>query len=209
MNGNSRKVPSLKKNSKNSRTKMLWIVAVSCFSFILLVGAMIYYYNIFVNLQQNILNIRGQIESSFQMRENLVPVLTSTVTNFVEHEDNVFTHTTETRADSVREAKVDASGGNAGLLSKLLAIAEQYPDLKSSEPFQLLMSKIADAETTIWQKRIEYNNIVDRYNSIVTSFPGFAYAFLFGFRRESYFKWAGKPEWVFELNANDQFPGAR
>ena len=205
----NRGISPLKKNAKKSRNKTLWIVALSCFSFLLLVGHMIYYYNLFVNLQQNILSTRGQIESSFQMRENLVPVFTTTVTNFVEHEDNIFTHTTQTRADSVKEAKVDASGGNAGLLSKLLAIAEQYPDLKSSEPFQLLMSKITDAETTIWQKRIEYNSIVDRYNSVITSFPGFAYAFLFGFSPESYFKWAGKPEWVFELNANDQFPGAR
>ena len=214
MPGNNRRVPPLKRNAKKFRNKKFWIVALILALFSLLVGVEIYYYNLFVNLQQDIQSIRGQIGSSFQMRENLVPVLTSAVTNFVKHEDNVFMHTTDTRANSISprpteegtsgaRASLPAFRGDEGLLSRLLAIAEQYPDLKSSEPFQLLMSKIADAETTIWEKRIEYNSTVNRYNSVLTSFPGFMWGLLFRFRKEPYFEWAGKPEWVFELNANE------
>jgi LemA protein len=215
MPGNNRRVPLLKGNARKSRSKRFWIVvSILVFSSLLLLGAKIYYYNLFVNLQQDIKSIQAQIGSSFQMRENLVPVLTSAVTNFVKHEDNVFMHTTDTRANSISprpseegiskaRTSLPTSRGTEELLSRLLAIAEQYPDLKSSEPFQLLMSKIADAETTIWEKRIEYNNTVNRYNSVITSFPGIVYGLLFGFRKEPYFEWAGKPEWVFELNANE------
>ena len=205
MPGSNRRIPLLKRNAEKSKNKKFWIVvSISVLSFLFLVGVKIYYYNLFVNLQQDIQSIRGQIGSSFQMRENLVPVLTSAVTNLVKHEDNVFMHTTDTRANFIRgEEGAAAAGSDEGLLSKLLAIAEQYPDLKSGEPFQLLMSKITDAETTIWEKRIEYNNVVDRYNSVLTAFPGFVYALLFRFKKEPYFEWAGKPEWVFEFNANE------
>lgn len=208
MPANNRRSPRLSKNARKSRRKKLWVVASILALLFSLAGVSIHYYNLLVNLQQNLKSIRGQIESSFQMRENLVPVLTSTVTDFTKHEDNVFTHTTATRANSIRGAGGTgaAVAGNEGWLSKLLAVGEQYPDLKSSEPFQLLMSKVADVETTIWEKRIEHNIIADKYNSTITSFPGFAYAFAFRFRKEPYFKGAGKPEWVFELNANQQFP---
>ena len=208
MASNNRRVPPLKRNAKKSKkSREFWIVlSILVFSLVFLVGITLYYYNTFVNLHQNIQNTRGQIESAFQMRGNLVPVLTSTVTNFVKHEDNVFMHTSDTRANFVNprptEGGPEAAEVDRELLSKLLAIAEQYPDLKTSESFQLLMSKIADAETIILEKRIEYNDAVNRYNTVVTSFPGFMYAPLFRFKEEPYFKWASKPEWFFELNAN-------
>ena len=208
MPANNNRSPRLSRIARKARRKKFWVVASILALSFLLAGVSTYYYNLLVNLEQDIQSIRGQIESSFQMRENLVPVLTSTVTDFVKHEDNVFTHTTTTRANSVRGlGGTDAAmEGNQGLLSKLLAVGEQYPDLKSSEPFQLLMSKVADVETTIWEKRIEHNIIANRYNSMISSFPGFAYALVFRFRKEPYFEGAGKPEWVFELDANQQFP---
>ena len=141
MASNNRRVPPLKRNAKKSKkSREFWIVlSIWVFSLVFLVGITIYYYNTFVNLQQDIQNTRGQIESAFQMRGNLVPVLTSTVTNFVKHEDNVFMHTSDTRANAISlrptEGLPEAAEGGKELLSKLpqelqepISSAEEFGD---------------------------------------------------------------------------------
>ncbi len=166
-----------------------------------------YYYNTFVVLQQRVNTARAQVDSAVQMRRNLVPVLRTVVRELVGHEDDIFLHAADVRAESVRGAprsvpNVAGAGGNmaAGdefgqLLSKLLAIFERYPDLVTGEPFQLLMSQFTDVERTVLEKRLTYNEAVNIYNTCVASFPGGTIALIFGFRRAEWFEQTGASEW--------------
>jgi len=176
-----------------------------------------YYYNTFVALQQRVNTARAQVDSAVQMRRNLVPVLRAVVRELVGHEDDIFLHAADVRAESVRGAPRSVSnvagaagnttagnttGGNmaAGdefgqLLSKLLAIFERYPDLKTGEPFQLLMSQFTDVERTVLEKRLAYNEAVNIYNTWVVSFPSGTVGWPFGFRRVEWFEPVGESEW--------------
>jgi LemA protein len=174
---------------------------------LLLIVSGAYYYNTFVALQQRVKTARAQIDSAVQMRRNLVPVLRAVVGELVGHEDDIFLHAADARAESVsgprrsvrnvaRAAGNTAAGDEFGqLLSKLLAISERYPDLKTGEPFQLLMGQLTDVEGTVLEKRVAYNEAVNIYNAGVTSFPGGTFALVFGFRRAEWFQQAGASEW--------------
>ena len=72
-----------------------------------------------------------------------------------------------------------AAAAGQQFLPSMLAVAEQYPDLKTSESFVLLLAKIADTESVILEMRMEYNRAVLNYNQIVTSIPGLAFAYIF------------------------------
>jgi LemA protein len=164
-------------------------------------------YNDLVNLQQEVNNARADIESCLQMRENLVPQLVATVSDFVEHEDTVFFHSADVRANSINSGPLASESAEPGQrkvdtdnlqtsISKLFAVAERYPELKTSESFQILMSKAAEAEKEILDKRIIYNAKAYKINKKVTAFPDRIYAFLYGFKQAKYFQWNGEPEWV-------------
>lgn len=202
----------------------------------------IYYYNTFVALQQRVHTARAQVDSAVQMRRNLVPVLRTVMRELVGHEDDIFLHAADVRAESISGplrslrnlartvGETTASNTTAGettasntivgntivgnttasntaaanmaagdqfgqLLSKLLAIFERYPDLKTGEPFQLLMSQFTDVESTVLEKRLAYNEAVNIYNTWVVSFPSGTVGRPFGFRRVEWFEPVGASEW--------------
>ena len=172
----------------------------------------IYYYNLFVILAQEVKVARADIESTLQLRENMVPAILTTITELINHENEIFIHAADVRAKSL-ENKPQSSESEPNpsdnpvpgddldeLLSKLFAIAERYPDLKTGEPFVLLMSKIADAEMEILNKRIKYNEKVLNYNIRISTFPSAPFAYIFTRKIEPYFQWTGKPEWVTTLD---------
>lgn len=172
----------------------------------------IYYYNLFVNIRQEVREVRANVETTLQLRENMVPAILTTITEFMAHENEIFIHAADIRAKSLenRPQPSESETGQSGetkppddwdkLLSKLFAIAEQYPDIKTGEPFQLLISKIADAEMEILNKRVEYNEKVRYFNIRITTFPATFFSYIFKVKPEPYFQWKGKPEWVSTLD---------
>ena len=177
-----------------------------------IVGISIYYYNLFVILAQEVKVARADIESTLQLRENMVPAILTSITELINHENEIFIHAADVRAKSL-ENKTQSSDSEPNpsdnpvpgddfdeLLSKLFAIAERYPDLKTGEPFVLLMSKIADAEMEILNKRVKYNEKVLNYNIRISTFPSAPFAYIFTRKIEPYFQWTGKPEWVTTLD---------
>ena len=205
--------PSLSSKSFNKyfRIKIFLIVMIA-----IVIATMVitctYYYNLFVILGQEVKVARADIETTLQLRENMVPAILTTITEFINHENEIFIHAADLRAKSLenkprsseRESNPSDNPVPGGdwdkLLSKLFAIAERYPDLKTGEPFVLLMSKIADAEIEILNKRVRYNEKVLNYNIKVSTFPSFPFAYIFARKIEPYFQWTGKPEWVTTLD---------
>ncbi|GAF88286.1 unnamed protein product [marine sediment metagenome] len=79
-----------------------------------------------------------------------------------------------------------------------MAVAENYPQLVSSQPYKVLVERIAKAEDQIYDKRVEYNNSVNVYNTRLSTFPANLIGRVMYFRLQPYFSWDDKPEWVFE-----------
>jgi len=178
----------------------------------IVIGINISYYNMFVNLTQEVKDARSDIETTLQLRENMVPAILTTINDFINHENEIFINAANVRARSLEnklqssESESNPSGNPVAaddwdkLLSQLIAVAERYPDLKTGEPFVLLISKIADAEIEILNKRVEYNKKVRNLNVKVNSFPALLFSFIFEIKPEPYFQWTGKPEWVTTLD---------
>jgi len=167
------------------------------------------YYNQLTIMKQQVGNMQSQIEAGLQMRRNVVSGLTAAVNRFISHEGEVFTSAMEMRKDSMSvssdlkklvESVKDLSQQqfSPASLSRLMAVAENYPQLVSSQPYNVLVTKIADVETQIYDKRVEYNDAVNTYNTRLSTFPVNFIGRMLCFRLQPYFEWHNKPEWVFE-----------
>jgi len=89
-----------------------------------------------------------------------------------------------------------------------MAIAEQYPDLKTSEPFQLLMKQAGDTEAEIFKQRVDYNDKVNLYTTAISIFPGNFYAAtMFDFPSYEYFNGKHFSEWPhFKGKSHSEWP---
>ncbi|MBF0252736.1 MAG: LemA family protein [Candidatus Omnitrophica bacterium] len=184
------------------KTIFIVLFVLYCFS------SNIYIYNRFNALRQSVIASKAQIDSAMQLRKNLVPALTMIVYQFINHERNVFMGAVEARENSLSggiEMKklAESLEGIMGkdissqALSRFIAIAENYPNLASSQSYQNLITQISEVETRIYEKRGEYNTVVNEYNTKLTTFPANISGMIMGFKMESYFEWDNTSEWVF------------
>ena len=120
----------------------------------------------------------ANVESAYQRRADLIPNLVSTVKGYAEHEQETFTMVTEARARatqvSINPKNLDAQAiqkfqaaqdGVSSALSRLLVVAERYPDLKANENFLELQAQLEGTENRINVARNDYNNSVRKYNT--------------------------------------------
>lgn len=192
------------------RTIYRCLVLLSVVVIIGLLAHVIFYYNYLTDLRFDVLTARGKVGAALQYRKNLMPVLAEAMASFVEHEDRVFDRTVDARerelapgTEQLRErlrraarraGKAEAPGIR-DLFSRVMAIAEQYPQLKTSEAFQLLMKQVADAESKIMAERTRYNDTVNTYTTALSMFPGNVYGYLFRFPTYDYFEDRSGSEW--------------
>jgi len=135
----------------------------------------------------------SQVDVVLQRRADLVPNLVSTVKGFAAHETEVFKDVADARAalGGARnpQEKIQANGQLDGALSRLLAIVENYPQLKSNENFLQLQDELAGTENRIAVERRKYNEALQRYNTSIQLFPDSIVASMSGFTRDdAYFK---------------------
>ena len=180
-----------------------------------LTGHVIFYYNYLTDLKYDLLTEKAQVSSAIQYRTNLMPVLIESVVSFVDHENEVFNRTVDARereltlnqqlsAELRKAIKETVEKGKAvkeptqDVFQRIMAIAEQYPALVTSEAFQLLMKQVAEAESEIFQHRINYNKVTNLYTTAASMFPGNIYAALFAFPMYEYFEESQGSEWPLE-----------
>ncbi|MEG0797393.1 MAG: LemA family protein [Acidaminococcaceae bacterium] len=168
--------------------KTLGIIAV----ILLIVGMIFSSYNGLVAINENVAGKWSQVENQLQRRNDLIPNLVNTVKGFAAHETEVFQAVSDARAKlSGAKTVADTSQANGemnGALSRLLAISENYPDLKSNTNFTQLQDELAGTENRIAVARKDYNESVQIYNSKVKTLPTSLYAGALGFSQKDYFK---------------------
>ncbi len=149
-------------------------------------------YNGLVSRSESVDNFYSQIDTQLQRRSDLIPNLVSTVKQYASHETQIFTDVAEARAKlagagSVSErAEADAELDSA--LSRLLAIAEAYPDLKANQNFINLQDELAGTENRIATSRRDYNDSVRDFNTRIRRFPTNIIANMFNFESAEYFE---------------------
>ena len=150
-------------------------------------------YNRIVRLHEQIPAAWSQVENVLQRRNDLIPNLVETVKGYAKHEQTVFGDISKAlqsfnRATTISE-KIAANDTITGLLSRILAVSLQYPNLKANESFNRLQDELAGTENRIAVERMRFNETVQTYNSMVKTFPTNMIARLGGYTpSEAYFK---------------------
>lgn len=149
-------------------------------------------YNRLVAQDENVQTASSQIDNQLQRRNDLIPNLVETVKGYAAHEEEIFTSIAESRsklagATNVGE-KAEASSELSGALSRLLVIAENYPDLKANENFRQLADELAGTENRLTVARMDYNETANEFNTAIKKFPTVIFAGIFGFERYDYFE---------------------
>ncbi len=150
-------------------------------------------YNRLVALRQTRENAFSDIDVQLKQRYNLVPQLVETVKGYASHESEVFQNVTDARAQvgaakGATGERVAAENVLGGALMGLLAVAEDYPDLKADGNFQKLMDELSDIENKIAAARRFFNNATAEYNTSTEQFPSNVLAGMFGFKKEEFFE---------------------
>jgi len=161
---------------------------------ILLIGALMFTgtYNRLVSQNEQVNQAWAQVQNVLQRRADLIPNLVETVKGYATHEKEVFENVAEARsrlagATSPREAAA-ANAGLTGALGRLLAIAENYPQLKANENFIRLQDELAGTENRITVERMRYNEAVRGFNTSIKRFPTNVLAGMFKFGEREYFE---------------------
>jgi len=158
-------------------------------------------YNSMVGLDENVKAKWGNVQSDYQRRNDLIPNLVSTVKGAANFEQETLTRVVEARAKAT-SVQVDptnltpekiaefqqAQAGVSSALSRLLAVVENYPDLKATKNFQDLQAQLEGTENRIKVSRNDFNTAVQEYNSSVRRFPNNIFAGIFNFKVKDGFK---------------------
>jgi LemA protein len=168
---------------------LLWIVLG------LVVLVLLYFiatYNRLVRLRALVKEAFSGITVQLRRRADLIPNLVETVQGYATHEREVFEQVSKARAASINagsfEATAQADAQLTGVLGRLFAVAEAYPDLKANTNFLQLQDQLASVETELQGARRYYNATVRDLNSSVQSFPAVLIARPMGFAEEPFYQ---------------------
>lgn len=158
-------------------------------------------YNGLVTMDENVSGQWANVETQYQRRADLIPNLVNTVKGYASHEKETLEGVVEARSQAT-QIKVDANdltpqklaeyqkaqGAVTSALGKLLAITENYPDLKANQNFLELQAQLEGTENRINVARKNFNDAAQAYNTTIRRFPKSIFAGMFGFDKRAYFE---------------------
>ncbi|MDO7977317.1 LemA family protein [Oceanotoga teriensis] len=149
-------------------------------------------YNSLVNLNESLDSNWAEIENQLMRRADLIPNLVNTVKGYASQEKEIFTQVSEARAKLIGAQTTDetmkAAGEMNSALSRLLAISESYPELKSDKVFIQLIDELSGTENRISVSRKRYNDSIRDYNSKIKRFPTNIISGNLGYETREYFE---------------------
>lgn len=157
-------------------------------------------YNGMVAVHESVSAQWANVENQYQRRADLIPNLVNTVKGYASHEQQTLTEVVEARAKATQTQinfnelneqtlaqYTQAQGALSSALSRLMAIAEAYPDLKANQNFRDLQTQLEGTENRIATERRRFNEMVKSYNIYIRQFPRNVVAGMFGFTPKSFF----------------------
>jgi len=158
-------------------------------------------YNKLVTLNEQVNREWANVENVYQRRADLIPNLVNTVKGYAAHEQETLTRVVEARADATK-VTIDpsnmteedmrrfqaAQGQINSALSRLIAVAENYPDLKANQNFLDLQAQLEGTENRITVERRKFNETTTIFNSEIKRFPVVLFAGMLGFKYRPYFE---------------------
>ena len=158
-------------------------------------------YNGFVNKEEGLKTAWSNVETQYQRRADLIPILVNTGKGYAAHESSTLENVGKARSEAT-QMKLDADnltpeklaqyqkaqGNISAALGRLLMVAENYPQLKANENFINLQEQLDGTENRITVARRDFNNSAKEYNVAIRRFPKNILAGLFGFDKKSYFE---------------------
>lgn len=158
-------------------------------------------YNGLVGQRESVTTAFAKVQTQYQRRADLIPNLVKTVQGAADFEKSTITEVTEARAKATQitldpskatpeqiQQYQQAQGDVTSALSRLLAVTENYPQLKATEAFRDLQVQLEGTENRITTARNDYNDVARPYNTKVQTFPTNVVAGLFNFDKKPYFE---------------------
>lgn len=180
------------------KNKSLWII-LGIVAVVLIWGVTTY--NGLVSKDEKVASAWANVETVYQRRADLIPNLVNTVKGYAAHESKTLADVTEARAKSTAisidpstatpaemEAWMKAQGEVSSALGRLIAISENYPELKANQNFLELQKQLEGTENRISTERRKYNEEVRGYNAKIRRFPTNLIAGMFGFEKRVMFE---------------------
>lgn len=176
---------------------MMLLLAVLLLILVVVLAWSVMTYNRLVRRRNQVRAASAQIDVQLRRRHDLIPNLVRTVQGYAAHESATLEAVIQARQNAVDAGaagtgrRAEAEGELTAVLSRLMAVAEAYPDLKANQNFGSLQSELANTEDKIAYARQFLNNAVQTYNTSVQTVPTNLVAGAFGFGVEEYFEAAG------------------
>jgi LemA protein len=167
----------------------LWFIGVTLLLSVLMVVGV---YNRVIALKQRRRNAFSDVDVQLKQRYDLVPNLVETVKGYAQHEQGLFENVTKARTSAMRaggiaeRGKAEQALGTA--MTSIMAVAENYPQLKADANFRQLQADLADIENKIAAARRFFNNATSEYNTSIQQFPAVLFVGSLGFREEPFFE---------------------
>lgn len=179
--------------------KKTWIIVIAVVA--VLVIYCVSSYNSLVTQEETVGTAWSNVENQYQRRSDLIPNLVNTVKGYAAHEKETFDAVVSARAKATQmsidienltpekiEAYQKAQGAVGSALSRLLAVTENYPELKANENFKELQAQLEGTENRISVERHKFNETAREYNTSIRRFPKNIVASMFGFEKRPYFE---------------------
>ena len=149
-------------------------------------------YNRFVSQEEAMKAQWAQVENQLQRRNDLMPNLVETAKGYAAHEAGVFKDIADSRSKLLAaqspEETIQAANQQTTALGRLLAVVENYPNLKANEQFNRLMDELSGTENRLAVERMRYNERVQEYETARRQFPANLTARMFGFKEYPFFQ---------------------
>lgn len=149
-------------------------------------------YNTLVREKKKVENSWSQIDVQLKRRSDLIPNLVNAVKGYMKFESDTLEKVMNARARALgasnQKERMDAEGEVSGFLGRLLAVVENYPELKANQNVMSLQEELSNTENKISYSRQFYNDITMKYNTAIEVFPSNIIANIFSFKAFDFFK---------------------